>query len=334
MIHLNPPIATDAVQDQAVKDQAMVWITRLASGHATEADAEALRRWRDASAAHRQAFAEAKLLWEVLGPAAEDAQRATPRQTMGSTAGSIRLGRRAVMGGALAAASVAAVGYVGAKPPFRLWPSLGELRADYRTMTGERRQLALADDISLILNTQTSIGVGSTSPAARVIELISGEAAISTRAMDQTRFDVVAANGRTSAIAARFDLRRDDATVRVTCLDGGVNVTCHDRSLTVPPGHQVTYDAQGLRDVAPVDTAVVTAWQQGQLIFRHEPLARVIAEVNRYRPGRILLLNTQMGERDVVATFHLNRIDEVVTHLAQAFNMRARFLPGDLVVLS
>ncbi len=83
MIHLNPPTATDAVQDQAVKDQAMVWITRLASGHATEADAEALRRWRDASAAHRQAFAEAKLLWEVLGPAAEDAQRATPRQTMG-----------------------------------------------------------------------------------------------------------------------------------------------------------------------------------------------------------------------------------------------------------
>ncbi len=119
MIHPNPPITTDAVKDQSVKDQAMAWITRLASGRATEADAEALRRWRSASAEHRQAFAEAKLLWEVLGPAAEDVRRAAPMERVGSTVGSIRLGRRAMMGGALAAASVAAVGYVGAKPPFR-----------------------------------------------------------------------------------------------------------------------------------------------------------------------------------------------------------------------
>ena len=45
----------------------------------------------------------------------------------------------------------------------------------------------------------------------------------------------------------------------------------------------------GLGDVIGVDTVVVTAWRDGVLVFRNTPLVRVIEEVNRYRPGRIIL---------------------------------------------
>jgi transmembrane sensor len=311
----------------------MAWITRLASGIATAEDAEALHRWRSENPLHRQAFAEAKLLWETLGPAAEEvASRPRAGAYVAPVAPTGPIGRRTLIGGALAA-SVAAVGYVGSKPPFRLWPSVDEMRADYRTSTGEQRQVALLNDVSLILNTQTSIGVGSASPGSREIELISGETAIFANAADAVPFDVIAAGGRTRAAVARFDMRRDDATVRVTCLDGGVRVDQGEKFVTVPPGYQVTYDALGLQEIAPIDLAVATAWQKGQLIFRHEPLAHVIDEVNRYRPGRIVLMDEKLGERDVVATFHLDRIDEVVEHLTQAFNLRARFLPGGVVLV-
>jgi len=320
--------------DDAVRQQATAWVLRLVSGQATEADAEALRHWRDQSAAHRQAFAEAKLLWETLGSAAtEVANRTVTAGAMAPPMETPRtLGRRAVLGGALAA-SVATIGYLGTRPPLQLWPSLGELQADYRTATGEQRNVALADDISLVLNTRTSIGVAS-SAEAKVIELISGEASFSARAGERTRLDVVAADGRATANMARFDMRRDGATVRVTCLDGTVAIGARGRSLTLSAGHQAIYDGGGLQGVTPVDVAAVTAWQQGQLVFRHEPLARVIAEVNRYRPGRIVLLNDRLGERDVVATFRLDRIDDAVGHLAQAFNARTRYLPGGVVVLS
>jgi transmembrane sensor len=319
----------------AAKDQAMAWVVRLASGTATTEDAEALRRWRGENPLHRQAFAEAKLLWEALGAAAEEV---APRlQASGSVVGPAAparlIGRRALIGGALAA-SAASVGYVGSRPPFRLWPSIGELRADYRTLTGEQRQVVLSNDVSLFLNTQTSIGLGSTSPGAREIELISGETAIFANGASSESFDVVAAGGRATATIARFNMRRDSATVRVTCLDGDVTVERSEKSVTVPPGHQVTYDEKlGLHEVAPIDLAVATAWQKGQLIFRHEPLARVVEEVNRYRPGRIVLINEELGQRDVVATFHLDRIDEVVDHLSRAFGARTRSLPGGVVLL-
>jgi transmembrane sensor len=204
--------------------------------------------------------------------------------------------------------------------------------ADYRTGTGEQRQVALADDASLLLNTQTSVDVRPSAPGLRRIELIAGEAAISATA--SMAFDVVAAGGRAMASLARFDMRRDGATVRVTCLEGIVNVGQRDQSVTVPAAHQVVYDSSGLKPVLPVDLTVATAWQRGQLIFRHEPFARVVEEMNRYRPGRIILLNDKLGERDVVVTFHLSRIDEAVESLAKAFGAHTRFLPGGMVLLS
>jgi transmembrane sensor len=314
----------DQAKDQA-KDQAMAWVMRLTSGQATAEDAEALQRWRDESAAHRQAFAEAKLLWETLGPAAKEiAQR-------GESGAARGINRRVVLGGAIAASAGAGV-YLGMKPPFDLWPSVEELRADYRTGTGEQRQLALSEGVSLLLNTQTSIDVAPMSSGSRGIELIAGEAAITASAA--APFVVAAADGRASASVARFDIRRDGPAVCVTSRDGAVEVSRHDRAVTVPPGHQVTYDSRGLGPVAPVELAVATAWQHGMLIFRHEPLSYVVAEVNRYRPGRIILLDQKLGARDVVANFHLDRIDEVVDHVVAAFGAHATFLPGRVVLLS
>jgi transmembrane sensor len=317
--------------DTAVKDQARAWVMRLTSGKATIEDAEELRRWRDENIAHRQAFAEAKLLWETLGPSAEEVAR-RPAAVKPSRENSFP-GRRAFVGGALAA-SAASVGYLAVKSPFHLWASIGELRADYRTGTGEQRQLALANDVSLILNTQTSVNIQPVSSGLRGIELVAGEAAISANAIVSAPFDVRAAGGRVRASAGRFDVRCDGASVRVACLDGVVEVSRRDQSVTVPPGHQVTYDGAGLRSVLPIDLAVATAWQHGMLIFRHEPLSHVIAEVNRYRPGRIMLLGERLGKCDVVASFHLNRIDEVVDHVVRAFDAHETSLPGGVVLLS
>jgi transmembrane sensor len=317
--------------EDTVKDQATAWVMRLTSGQATAEDAAALRRWRNESALHRQAFADAKLLWQTLEPAAKaiafrgEDESALHRRGL--------VGRRALIGGALAA-SAAAVGYFGSRPPLNLWPSIDELRADYRTGTGEQRQLVLTSNVSMLLNTQTSIDVRSLPAGSHGIELITGEAAITADAPAGAPFVVVAAGGRASTTSARFDIRRDGATVRVTSRDGEVEVAQNNRFVTVPSGHQVTYDGQNLGAVSPVELAIATAWQHGVLIFRHEPLRRVVAEVNRYRPGRIIVLDDTLGSRDVVASFHLDRIDEVVEHVMQAFGARATFLPAGVVLLS
>ena len=337
---MNPKQPT--AEQEALKREAYQWVMRLTSSEATTADAEALTRWRQTSRAHRRAFAEANLLWDKLGPAAaQSASRniASAQPAMGrqfSTSGRL-LGRRAFLGGAAAASAVAA-GYLVVRPPLEFWPSLAELAADYRTGTGQQQQIAFEDNVSVKLNTRTSITVLSPDASrdqADRIELISGEAAIATKPQALKPFIVTAAQGQTIATNARFNVRRDGATVCVTCLEGDIRVQYPGQASTGRSRQQVVYTADSLGATVGVDDPdMVTAWERGLLVFRNDPLAHVIEEVNRYRPGKIILTNRELGGRPVLATFRIDRIEEVVPRLQMVFGVQIKTLPGGIVLVS
>ena len=56
---------------ETLEREARQWLVLLTSGHATVADAEALKRWCDRGPDHAQAFAEANLLWDGVALAVE-----------------------------------------------------------------------------------------------------------------------------------------------------------------------------------------------------------------------------------------------------------------------
>jgi len=319
----------------ALVREALGWVVRLRSGEATEADAEALERWRNQSEAHARAFREAVGLWRALGSAAREVAAEDPAAATKAGRGARRppghpVGRRALLAGALAAS---AAGYLIVWPPFEAWPSLKEMSADYRTAKGERRRVALADHVTLDLNTRTSVSVRSTRDQS-LIELISGEAAITASLPPMSPLVVMAAGGSIRAAEAYFIARCDNGEASVTCISGRVDVDWAQRTVHLEHGQQVRYSAGGLGPSVPVDPVAATAWQSGLLIFHNLPLAEVIGEVNRYRSGRIIVANTELGRRLVDGVFHLDRLDDVVAQVRQAFGATVVSLPGGIVVLS
>src|SRR5438309_9462163 len=86
-----------------VQREALDWLRRLGSGDVTPADLDALDRWRMASPAHRRAFAEANLFWDVLGKAAHEAQARSRAGRPSRLAFINPIGRRALLAGAAAA---------------------------------------------------------------------------------------------------------------------------------------------------------------------------------------------------------------------------------------
>ena len=313
----------DAVSERTQRE-ALHWLRRLTSGEVTSAELNAFEHWRAESAEHRRALAEANLLWDVLGKVAREADlRARP--WLGRP-----VPRRAMLGGAMAAS----LAYVLVRPPFHLWPSVTELSAPYRTAVGERRQVAIGTGISVEMDTQTSLTAPVAAAQHYSLELISGQLAVSVQARADRSVVIAAAGGQVQADQASFDVRRDSSSVCVTCADGTVRVAYRSDTTVLGPRQQVTYDGRGLGAVISADPAVVTAWQRGLLIFRDVPLADVVEEVNRYRPGRIILVNSALGERKIVAGFRLDQIDDVVTYLREAFGAKVRALPGGVVLLS
>lgn len=314
-----------------VQREAWKWVLHMTSGEATKADIAALALWRARSPGHDAAFADASRRWRAYGPAlqrlADDPAETTARVKPAARP----LSRRVVLGGALAA-SAAGAAILAVRPPLGLWPSLGALAADVRTGTGEQRRVALTGSASLDLNTQTSLNLHRTAPDAPIdrVELVAGEAAVATTA---DRVVVVAANGRAWAESARFTVRHDETDVCVTCIVGRVTVEQGGSSLVLAPGQQTTYSARGLAQAVTVDAAAAAGWLGGDLFFRDQPLARVVDEVNRYRPGRIVLMNETLGLRRVTARFKLDRLDVVITQLRETFGARITTLPGGVVLV-
>jgi transmembrane sensor len=317
-------------EGEASRREAIAWLTHLSSGEATDADAEALKRWCDESPAHAAAFAEANLLWSVLGPAAQSvAARAAARKLPQRPS----IATRRTFFGAAGAAAAASIGYLIVRPPFELWPSISELAAQYRTGTGERRQLAMADGAAVDMNTRTSLNLEAASGGASRIELIAGEAVVTTGANAAKPVVVAAAAGRTSASSAKFDIRCDGGAVCVTCLEGTVDVAHRGSTAVVRREQQVVYDDGGIGQVVSVDSTVVTSWQINVLIFRQEPLSLAIEEINRYRPGRIVLVDATLGRKLIDASFRLDRIEDILPQIVHVFGARARTLPGGIVLL-
>ncbi|HEY0330258.1 MAG TPA: FecR domain-containing protein [Rhodopseudomonas sp.] len=312
--------------------EALAWVVRLHSGDATVADAEALRLWRRSGPHHDEAFRDAVRLWRDLRSVARELVAENEAgQTGLLTAPRAGLSRRGLIGGAVAA-SVAA-GYFVVRPPLGLWPSLQELSADYRTAKGEQRSIALSDDVSLKLNTQTSVAIRAAASEPH-IELISGETAISAKGGGRPVL-VDASGGRIAALQANFNVRCLDDDVTVCCLEGTVEVGLKGQSVQLGKDEQVSYSpAAGLGAPRPVDPMQSAAWQEGLLIVRDRPLASVVEEVNRYRPGKIVLLNTELRSRMITGTFHLDRLDDFIAQTRVLFGTTVRSLPGGVVLLS
>jgi transmembrane sensor len=315
--------------------QALAWVIRLHSGAATSDDAAALELWRRRGADHEAAFREAVRLWRSFGEATRRlvAEGHLPQAVVvEKPKEDTRLSRRALIGGALAAS--AAAGYLVVRPPLGLWPSLDELAADYRTGKGERRSVSLSDGVSLTLNTQTSIAV-LPSTSEPHIELISGEAAVIANRRDATPLLIDASGGRITARTASFNVRCLDASVAVSCIDGSLDVSWRGRDVSLAGEQQVSYSqADGFGPALPVDAMQARAWQDGLLIVRDWPVSRLVDEVNRYRPGKILLMDSHLGQRMISGTFHLDHLDDFVAQAKSLFGANVHALPGGIVLLS
>ncbi|WP_241072270.1 FecR family protein, partial [Achromobacter xylosoxidans] len=241
-------------------------------------------------------------------------------------------GRRAFLGTALAGTAAAAVAAVVA-PPLRLWPAWDEWLADYRTDTGDRRQFGLGERVQVDMNTQTSIALRSEQPGALRVELIAGEAAFDGQS-SSAALTVVAGRGSAEARGARFELRNLDGTVCVTCLSGSVRVALGNGATVLGPNQRLFYDRRGLGAVQQIDPAETSAWRQGSLVFRNTPLAEVVAEINRYRRGRVVLLDGARGASALSGRFEIRDTDKVLVQIEKAFGLSATHLPGNVVVLA
>jgi transmembrane sensor len=134
----------------------------------------------------------------------------------------------------------------------------------------------------------------------RELTLTDGEAAFAV-AHDASRpFTVVVGDRQVRDLGTEFDVKRGRDELAVTVLQGVVSV----RPLGDAPGATTTLGAgRQLRhawgaqtsSVALVSAEDAFAWKTGRLIYRDQPLAAVVEDLNRYFPEPLRLQDGRAG---------------------------------------
>jgi len=312
--------------------QAHAWLVHLKSGTATREDAEAFRRWCDASPDHAEAFIRARRLWDDLGPAVRTRAERREREQAAPRRHGVRSGRRAFLATAIGAA-VAAVVLVRHGPALGLTGGGDATRL--RTAVGEQRRVRIAPDIELELNTATEVSLRTRDGVVTGMRLRDGEALVHIAPSHAGPFDVELGDGTLLASpGASFAVRCLDAAASVTCLDGEAVLARSGEKTAVKPSQQVAFDNGGTATTVAVNPATALAWRDRVLIYDNTPLDDVVADINRYRPGRLVITDRALGERRVHARFTLDQMAEVASLIQDAYGAHATHLPGGWVLLS
>ncbi|HEX7855209.1 MAG TPA: FecR domain-containing protein [Sphingobium sp.] len=303
-------------EESAVRTAAIEWHMRLR--HGGDAVWEGFEVWLTQSPAHAQAYDEIEELDTAIQPFLADLRFDTAANDSAETALNMPMRRRwwALAGGALAA-SIAAV--------VAITPLLRDSRYEVATRQGENQIVTLDGGTRITLNGGTRMIFDHDDP--RYAMLASGEALFHVRHDSARPFQLHVGDRIVEDAGTIFNVAHEGGELRVEVAEGKVVYDPGKKPtlLNVGQGLIVRDDAARLIDV-PV--AAVGGWQQGQLIYRGEPLSRVASDLSRATGLRIRVA-ADIAARPVHGTISFEGTgQELLARLGTA--LQVRFQPdGD-----
>ncbi len=281
MSTLAEPAALGAIAEE-VQQQAAEWLTVLMSDEASEAEHAAWQRWRGADPEHERAWqhidAVSRRFNGLHRSAAAQALAGTQQQAVNGKRRQLLAWLGVAAGGGMLAAQTGT------------WDGVRALRADYRTATGERREVVLDDGSVLSLNTGSAVNVRF-DDKRRLIELLAGEILVSSGhgAGSAAPLVVATREGLVRALGTRFVVRQQDGVSTVEVFESAVEIRPRDSAdapLLLAAGRGVAFSRHAPDAPHAID-AYADAWSRGQLIVDDVTLGDFLADLARYRPGVI-----------------------------------------------
>lgn len=299
-------------QASNIRRQAIGWFVRLSSGEASAGEQAQWRAWYEADIQHQQAWARLEGMQQSL-------QR-VPAAISLPTLQTISHERRSLLKGIAVLGMGSTLGY----GMYRELPWAGWL-AQYRTGTGEQREVRLADGSLVWLNTATALDVHY-DKLQRTLTLHEGEILVETakdtHAGAARAFNVVTEHARIHALGTRFIVRKHADITRVAVLEHAVEIYPGNAlsATRLEAGQQAVIRHGQLGGISAVD-ANIAAWRHGQIIAVDSRLAELVAELARYRSGW-LRCDPAVAEMKVSGVYSVHDTDKALLAIRQSFPVK------------
>lgn len=318
----NPKIRVEKAEMEAA-----AWYAKLGVKPVTSDTIKEFFAWRE-DPIHAEAYRRVHKAWTDTGRLTADPElQRVLDDAMTRRSKSAKLPpRRTFIGIAAVGASLALA--------FAAWSWL-DAKTQFATAVGEQRLVQLADGSSVRLDTDTRIKVRFDG-GKRLIDLEQGQALFNVAHDAAKPFLVRAGSTEVTAVGTIFDVRRDQAAVQVTLVQGIVEVAGGQQGRApsrITAGQQTRVTPTGAATKA-VDVETATSWADGRIVFRDTPLRAAVAEVNRYLTQKVELDSDARADVPVSGVFKVGDRDAFVSTAAAVLELRVSAGEGGTVRLS
>jgi transmembrane sensor len=307
-----------------IEQQAMLWQARLSSDLCPEADRIEFQQWLQQSPAHQKAWQDINQFWSSLDTINLDdlvEQKTHNRQVIKFKSRPVKTAL------ALAASLLLALGL--------FLPKINYYLADYNVAAGQQKQITLSDGSSILLNTNSAFSV-SFNQQQRLITLHQGEAFFQV-ATDKTRpFIVQTSAGQVRALGTAFDVKQQDQQTQVIVFEHAVSITTTQglRLEKLQTAEQLKFSADSVQTASKVNLQRAAPWHQQRMVFQDKALVDVVAELNRYRSGKIICLNDSIKNLPITGVFGIADTELALQAIEQSLPVRITRITDQLILLS
>lgn len=330
---------------ETIESEAAEWLAKVDGGNLTEQDRQELRSFLSRGPDHVKALQSYEMLWsdmDVLLSELPNLEADNPQQA----ASIFSLGRPGFS--ALASIVFLIIGLL-------LWglDPIGRLQiietSFYSTGIGKQTFEKLSDGSTVHLNTNTVIEIDY-SESARTVLLMRGEALFDVAHDPARPFVVLIGDSVVKAVGTKFVVRLTSESIFVTVSEGQVQLSKRD-NVTEPDlavqKQEVVLISEGQEAAAhkkiaePVLTEIGAdalsrrlSWTDRQLVFKDESLEKVVAEVNRYMPGKIIIDDPELRNILINGRFKIGETDALLEAIEVAFDVEARRIDSRTIRIS
>jgi transmembrane sensor len=305
-------------EQSVAREQAAEWFVRLREGRVSEEERNAFGLWVRANPVHLEEYQAVQEMWQELGglesllPDTEEAD--------------IRPRSKSVRKPLAAAATLVVFLFTGLLV-FLHDPS------GYETAKGEQRMLRLADNSVVRLNSDTVLEVELT-PKQRTLRLLRGEAYFEVAHDPGRPFVVITAGGTVRAIGTKFNIYRLPSDVRVTVVEGRVEVANQEGDARLLNAEEmVAYGADGgaFTQVGHRNGHALD-WLEGRIYFEATPLVDVVEQLNRYLETPLRISDPELNSLELSGTFRITNLESLPELLPRLLPVSLEYA-GDSVLL-
>ncbi|MFM9926627.1 FecR domain-containing protein [Variovorax sp. H27-G14] len=323
---------------------ALILEGEMAPGDAADPARTALNQWRVKSNEHAAAVQEARQRWSALGGMAHDLRAhfdepAGPLMANAAAAASATASssqrqqqRRKML---FSVAGLLGAGLVAGRGVQWYWQQ-PVFRSAYQTRTAQMLKVTLVDGregsghagSQLDLAPQSAIDV-TLYRQRRFVDMARGEVRFEVSPDSDRPFEVHTRSATIEVVGTAFTVRDRGGPVTVGVEHGHVRVRLAPRRgpggtqgsmqgdvIDLRKGDLLEIDGDGhASTVRQTDTAALSAWRSGWLVFENTPLGDALAAINSYRAQPIVTTNTRIDAMRLSGRFRTNDSDGLVAVL-------------------